>query len=409
MDQYAGVYRGVIEATNDPEKRKRYRVRVFMLHPEAVPVEALPWAETSMFVGKTFGDFVGYEEGDRVFVMFEGGDRRFPVIMGGFMSQSSGIPDAPSEVRADYAITQQRWLRLDRIGNKIEMSPLAEERWIKLQSGEAQVNLRMNDGTVEILSNTQVTVTAPQVAVAAEEQVSVNTPIYSAQLSDFGTCIATNELNFQAGSRINVGRYEDPILGPLKQRTTGGVYVEATSRIDLTAGTVVPSSLGDVNVTATRDVITNATQDVYTHADGAATLDAVAKLTISCDADIEVIAGGKVLVDATGEVEVTTQGKVIVDAASSIEVTAAQGITIEATAQNITINANAGNINMEAQGQLNLTAGAAGTYETTGPLTLKSNSSIKIEAPTVDVTANAVLKMEGGATASLNAGLISIG
>lgn len=408
MSQYPGVYRGVVEDINDPEKRKRYRVRVFMLHPEEVSVESLPWAETAMFAGKTFGDLIGYELDDLVFVMFEGGDRRFPVIIGGFMSQSSGIPDAPGELRSNYPEAQKRWVRLDRVGNKIEMSPLPEERWIKLQAGEAQIALRMNEGSVEIRSNSQVNVTAPQVSIDAAEQVSVNTATAITQLSDMGSTLATNVLNLQAGSTLNLGRYEDPILGALKQRTTSGVYVEGTANVGIFAGTTTPFSAGFVEITATRDIESQAQRDIIMQAQADVLLTAVTKIQIECDADIEVTAGGAVTVDATGDVSVTTQQKVIVDAASAIEVTAAQGIAIEATAQNITINANAGNIELEATGQMNL-KGVSGTYETTGPLTLKSSSQIKLEAPIVDIAANSVLKMEGGATATLNAALVSIG
>lgn len=402
MNQFVGVHRGVVESVNDPEMRKRYKVRVFTLHPEEVPVDALPWAETAMFAGKMFGDLIAYENGDRVFVMFEGGDRRFPIIVGGSMSSSAGIPDAPSEVRGDYPVTQSRWIRLDRVGNKIEMSPLADERWIKIQSGEASVTLRMNDGTVEIVSNSQVNVTAPQVSVDATEQVTVKTKALIAQVDETATIRSDGTVNVQAGTKINIGRYEDAISGALLPQTTDEVDVRANQNIKVESG-------GTIDVDATSNINVNTQASYALRAETQAVVDSSAKTIVSSDGDVEITAIGKVKVTATDNIEATSQQKVTVLAATQVEITGQAGIAIKANASNISIDADAGNVTIDAAGSVNVTAIGSGQFQSTGPLTLKSDSQVKIEAPVISIEASATAKLDGGGLTEVKGGLINIG
>ena len=399
---FPGLYRGVVEDANDPESRKRYRVRVFTLHPDGVPVENLPWAESSLFVGKMFGDLPSFEQGDPVFVMFEGGNRRFPVVMGGAMSASAGIPDAPAEIRGDYPTTQKRWVRLDRVNNLIEMSPLPEERWIRIESGEAVIVLRMNDGSVEIRSNSQVRVTAPQVAVDASEQVTVTTKTLIAQVDETATIRCAEVVNIQGATKINIGRYEDPILGPLTPQTSDEVDVRANNNIKV-------ESLGTLDVDATSNITVDTDATYALNAQTEVNIFGLNKVTVDTDGDIEVTSDGATKVTAQQNVEVDSQQKVLVTSASSVEVTGQQGIIIKATASNVTIQADAGNIAIEAQGTVTVTASATATIESTGPLTLKSDTQVKLEAPLVDVVASTKATVDGGAITEIKGGLVNIG
>lgn len=402
MDQFAGVYRGVVEDANDPEQRKRYRVRVFGLHPDGVPIEHLPWAESSMFVGKQFGDLPSYEHGDAVFVMFEQGNRRFPIVIGGAMSASSGVPDAPAEIRGNYTETQNRWVRLDRVGNLIEMSPLPSERWLRIKSGEAVVTLRMNDGSIQIESNSQVQVTAPQVAVDASEQVTVKTKTLIAQVDETATIRAADVVNVQGATKINIGRYEDPILGPVLPQTTDEVDIRANNNLKAESG-------GTIDVDATSNITVDTQASFALEAQTQVTIRGVNKVTIDTDGDVEVTSDGKTVVTAQQDVEVNSQQKVLVTAASSVEVTGQQGVVIKASASNIVIEAEAGNVNLTAQGNVNVNASANATVESTGPLTLKSSTQVKIEAPIVDLTAQTKATVDGGALSEIKGGLVNIG
>ncbi len=145
MDSYPGIYRASVVDVNDPEKRKRYRVRVDAIHPQEVEIEACPWAEFSLFGGKFFGDLPAFLRDDKVWVMFEQGDRRFPVIMGGILTEKAGVPDAPTEITSDYPVTQERWVRYDRAGNIVVMSPLPEERYILIRTGGGGAEILLSD------------------------------------------------------------------------------------------------------------------------------------------------------------------------------------------------------------------------------------------------------------------------
>lgn len=399
---YPGAYRGVVENNADPEKRKRYQVRVFALHPEGVPVEALPWAESSLFAGKMFGDLPSFEKGDPVFVMFEGGNRRFPVLIGGMLTASAGIPDAPSEIRADYNETQSKWLRVDRVGNKIEMSPLPEERWLLLQSGDAVIRLRMNSGSIELVSNTSVAVTAPQVSVEASEQVTVATKNLIAQVDDVATIRSAGTVNVTAADAVNIGRYEDPLLGPLNPKTTDVVDVRANQNVKIESG-------GTLDVDATNNATIDSQANVEINAQTEIKIHGVSKTTVTSDGDLIVQADGKVTVDGTGDVEVKSAQKVLVNAATTVEIKGSQGVTINAQAGDIAIKADAGNVAIEALGNLTVKASSAQTIESTGPLTLKSTSQVKIEAPIVEIAATVTAKLDGGSLAEIKGGLVNIG
>lgn len=398
---YPGVYRGVVEDSNDPEKRKRYRVRVFMLHPASVPTEGLPWAESSLFGGKFFGDLPSFEPGDPVFVMFEGGNRRFPVLIGGMMSESSGVPDAPSEVRSDYAETQARWIRVDRAGNKIVMSPLPKERWITIEAGEAIVQLRQNDGVVLIRTTSQVQLTAPQVAVDASEQVTVKTAHLIAQVDEDASVIA-DVVNIQGASVINIGRYEDPVAGPLLPKTSDEVDMRADSNVKIESG-------GTLDIDSQNNTTLDCQASALVTAQTELNLYGVNKAVLRSDADVEVTAGGKVKVTATDNVEVSSSQKVLIDGATTVEITGSSGVTIKASASNIAINAEAGNVEITALGNVTMDAQGTATLRSTGPLTLRSDSQVKLEAPVIEATATATAKLDGGASTQILGGFISIG
>lgn len=83
---FDGIYRGVIEDNNDPDKLGRVRVRIFGIHSSiknklatgGIPVDELPWAEPcfSLLGGSVsgIGTFSVPVNGSHVLVFFEGGN-----------------------------------------------------------------------------------------------------------------------------------------------------------------------------------------------------------------------------------------------------------------------------------------------------------------------------------------------
>lgn len=175
-DCYYGVYRGRVERVNDPEKRFRYRVRVYTVHDESIFPDNLPWAETGFcFNGtksKLAADIPNFDIGDLVWIMFEGGDRRFPVVTGGWISHRIGINDVPADQAEDYNRTRKRWQRIDRVGNLIEVSELEDELHIKLQSGGAELFITQRHNSILLKSTGGVIrVEAPKAEIVAAQAI----------------------------------------------------------------------------------------------------------------------------------------------------------------------------------------------------------------------------------------------
>lgn len=99
-DRLNGIFRGVVEDNNDPEKMGRCRIRVFGIHTEkknkdekeGVPTEELIWAEPALGLfegGQTgFGSWVVPLQGSHVFLFFENGH----IMKPRFFASVPGLP-----------------------------------------------------------------------------------------------------------------------------------------------------------------------------------------------------------------------------------------------------------------------------------------------------------------------------
>lgn len=113
IEQLYGIFRGVIEDNNDPEKAGRCRVRVFGIHSElniktvleGIPVDELLWAEPAM--GLIEGSITGFGlwsvpvQGSHVFVFFENGNPmqpRYFATVPGIPTEAPAQPDERSKV-----------------------------------------------------------------------------------------------------------------------------------------------------------------------------------------------------------------------------------------------------------------------------------------------------------------------
>jgi hypothetical protein len=396
------IYRGIVQDVADPEQRKRARVRVINVHRDDVPVNALPWAEWCMNAGKGFGDIPSLEVGDAVFVDFEDEGRRFPVIMGGWPSYQGGTNDMPNELLGDYAKNQQRWIRVDRSGNKITMSPLPDEAYIEIASGDSKITVRSLDGSFEVVTDARTTIRSPQVQVLGATEVSVETERLVAQVSDEATLQCSDTVNVQGAQTINIGTYQQPTTAlPPPPKTTGTVNIDANQLVharslqamEFIAGTTIGvDAQGDItvhstsNITITGDakVEVNSTGPVNVNAREVAVVTDTAKVTVNAQTDIELSAGGKVAVTAATDVNVTASGN------------------------NVNVNS-AANVSVEAGGNASVTCAGNATVEASGLMRLTSASKVEITAPIVEIDADSLLSLNGGGTARLDGGVILIG
>ncbi len=214
-DYYPTIRRGVVVDVDDPQRRMRLRVRVSGIHPQEVPNDHLPWAEVMYpFAAKLAGDFHHFEVGDTVWVAFEGGDRRLPIVTGAWVSRSAQLNDVPNELTSDYLNTRRRWVRLDRVGNKIELSEVPNEQWARMVSGAAEVVCDQKDGSVTLRTQSG--------AVAIDSKtMEMQTKFFALSggqviiqadaVSDLGGAtgvlqmVATLEANLHGGTEVTIG------------------------------------------------------------------------------------------------------------------------------------------------------------------------------------------------------------
>lgn len=219
---YPGCYRGVVEEAEDVDERFRYRVRVHHVHPDEIPVEHLPWAETIAFAGTGFGDVPHYENGDRVWVMFEGGNREYPCVIGGWIAAPGGIPDVPPEQSEKYNTTRRRWFRQDRSGNLIEMSEVDGELRVRMRSGGAEVSLSQIDDSINIKTTGRVNIEAETAEVTAKTAV-VRGDEVTIQATKRNGSLGTGVLNLFTTKTVNLYAGAIPGLDPNSEVLIGKI------------------------------------------------------------------------------------------------------------------------------------------------------------------------------------------
>lgn len=403
-ERFPGLYRGSIEVVNDPEQRKRYRVRVGNIHPQEVETDHLPWAELgATFGGGNFGDLPAFKIGDPVWVMFEAGDRRLPVIMGGILNFEGGIPPLPSEQTGDYERTTQRWVRVDRVGNKIEMSPLDEEQWIKLETPDGSyVRVSARDGGIVLNAEGRVVIQCQAADVTAEESITAVTKQLVADVEDEATLRVRGTVNIRAEDEINIGEYQPPTTGatPPLPETTPTINIKAASVVKVESADLIDvDATGEIQVDSASKITVKSVNDMRLESDakldivveGDATLDIEGKLTATVQGDA--------LLDVEGTTTIESAQKIEVNGSADIEVNATSTFTVTA-GSNFSIDGNA-NIAVDATGNMDLTAG--------GLMTLSSNSRIELSAPVVTIDAQSLAELLGGSTVRVDGGVILIG
>jgi len=402
---FPGIYRGVVEDVEDPELRKRYRVRVTNVHPAAVETQHLPWSELAGgFGGQTFGDIPAYDLDDEVWVMFEGGNRRFPVLIGGILNYAGGLtPIPPEQTGDDYVETQKRWIRVDRAGNKIEMSPLNEELWVKIITPDGSfVQVSAADGSVLISGEGRVQIDAPNVQIRATEEMNVVTPKLIADISDECTIRGGDVVNIKGANVINIGKYTPPDTAlPAIPEESLVINIEAADLIKIESGDVI-----DIDAV------------------GVLTADIVGKISITGSNDLDVVIAGNVLLDVEGNVDADIEGTLTVNAAQKILVDGQADIEVNAQADFLLTNAGA-TFEINAQTQFNLHAGATMAIDADANLTidaaanlditcsasmsLTANAQLTLDAPLITISATSLLDMSGSSLAQLDGALILIG
>lgn len=130
---FSGIYRGVVEDNNDPEKKMRCRIRVFGLHTakydktdgEGIPVDELIWAEPAVPItgggASGFGTFGVPLQGTQVFLFFEGGNFLQPRFFA--WSPTTTITPTAATVAAAKGAEESRKASIDNIKQNWDSAP----------------------------------------------------------------------------------------------------------------------------------------------------------------------------------------------------------------------------------------------------------------------------------------------
>jgi len=94
---YVGLYEAKVVDTKDPLNRRRLKVRIHVLHKDALTGladTALPWARPCFpYTGPQSGDDGVPEIGAEIWVAFKHGKSKFPVWLGGYYPTGEGPPE----------------------------------------------------------------------------------------------------------------------------------------------------------------------------------------------------------------------------------------------------------------------------------------------------------------------------
>lgn len=130
---FNGIYRGVVEDNNDPEKRMRCRIRIFGLQTskyekldgEGIPVDELIWAEPAVPItgggASGFGTFGVPLQGTQVFLFFEGGNFLQPRFFA--WSPTTTITPPAATIAAAQGAQQNRQASIDNIKQNWDDAP----------------------------------------------------------------------------------------------------------------------------------------------------------------------------------------------------------------------------------------------------------------------------------------------
>jgi hypothetical protein len=426
---YFGVYRGVIRDINDPEERKRYRVQVLPVYPAEIPKDSLPWAEFCLFGGKGFGDIPAWKVDDKVWVSFEGGDKRFPIILGGWLSEHTGTPDLPMEIGADYKKNQEKWVRMDRKGNALIMSPLPDESGVLIKSGDCELEVRQQNGTIRLSAPQRILINAPKIELDIENLVAQTTNL-TAHVKEQAVVRANDRVSIQGSSDVFIGNYADAINGALLPNTSNRISLDAQSEINLTSSdTIDVDASGDITVDTPTNIIITGTHSVVVNSDSkieanaeTVTVNALGsgskidlntegKIYAKSGADISVESGAGISIKAEGLVNLDCDGAQITSS-QAVDLSVNGNVSIKATGANTNFDVQANDIQMNALSG-NFVAQVAGT----GTISLSGGSTSITGAGSLDVSMNGSVNLYGqggcnistGGNLSLNGQTIDIG
>ena len=312
MSKYNGIYRGVIEDNNDPEKLGRCKVRVWGIHDEekmegekeGIPTVKLPWGEPCL--GLVEGSVSGHGlfsiplQGSHVFCFFEGGN--WEALR--YFASAPGLPvDAPDTSKG-FNDPNGEYPRSDRLN---------ESDYHRLARGVTDgtiVDHKNNNLDLGIEKSDGETWDEPQSAYAAEYPHNIVLTTHRGITVEIDSTVGSERIHIFHPSNTYI---EIDAVGNVVFKNEGGKF-------EITKGDVNKHILGSENETVDID------KTKYIKKDETIKVDADRKTTIGNDEiedignnetrsvgqncteqignDWKVSVGGNILIEAEGNITI---------------------------------------------------------------------------------------------------------
>lgn len=340
MKNCFGMYKGVVKGVNDPQNRSRLQVRVAGIDWDATADGDLRWAELGApFSALLCGDIPHYNLGDQVWVQYEAGDSDYPVVTHGWVNSQFGFPSLPSgQTTKSNPDARLRWIRADRVGNKVVMSEIPEELWIQLVSGAVSITVRQADNSIRLyalsglidLSAARLTSTSQNIALSGNTFLMTSSAVDAAGGAQGLIRLLSNlNLDIFAGpgpnSRLNIGGYVPTFQG-LTDPTQPTMAAQQTAEVNV-LGQEINAGAGPSDTQGLPTPIPLQPTEVHNIKGATITIRAAATTLTPMPS---------LVIDATtGEATVTSQVKVTVSA-PEVDVTATVKAVVSAPEVDVT-------------------------------------------------------------------------
>lgn len=171
-----GVILCTVIDSDDPDRLGNVRVQ----YPDYADRPST-WAPVStMMASGDTGTWFRPKPGDQVLVAFERGDPKFPVVLGSIWSNADRPPPddgAPGNNNWQQIVSRAgAILRFDDTpgAEKVELINSAGKLSVTLDTAGGKLVVRANEGEVEIVGGTKLTMSAPEIEMTAQNGITLS-------------------------------------------------------------------------------------------------------------------------------------------------------------------------------------------------------------------------------------------
>jgi hypothetical protein len=312
-----GIYRGVIEDNNDPEKLGRCKIRIWGVHDElkneseieGIPTNKLPWSEPCL--GLVEGSVSGAGawaiplQGSHVFLFFEGGNWESPR----YFATVPALPvDAPDTSKG-FNDPAGEYPRSDRLG---------EPDWHRLARGETEGTIvpfkdanKDEEVKIALTGPTYETWDEPDSAYAAEYPNNIVLATHRGITIELDNTVGAERVHIWHPSNTYI---EIDVDGNV-------VFKSENDRFEITKGDRKTHVMKDDIETVDVDRNTLIGGDQNVEVGGNVNRDIGTKLTENVGSDWKI--------DVVGNISITAGGTISITAGEGINITAGEAVVVK--------------------------------------------------------------------------------